>query len=113
MPLPKSPPARFPESHAGAVGNPPYASLQPVLPNRAEVFSVQNSARQSLLLFHFVSAELLLAQVPQLRRNACGRVMRKHGKLVERQPGVALACAEHDVTQHVALCDVMLSASQC
>src|SRR5215467_13340921 len=39
----------------------------------------------------------------QLCGNAGWRVMRQLGQFVERQPSLALACAEHYVAQHVTL----------
>src|SRR5215469_14190088 len=94
---------RSPLSRIPPTQNLAYSALQPVFPNRAEVFAAQQPAGRALPLRHLVAAKLLFAKVPQLRRNAGLRVMRELGDFIERQPGVALAGAEHHVAQHVAL----------
>lgn len=77
--------------------SPVRSALQPILPNRAEIFAAQNPAGYALLLLHLVSAKFRFAQMPQLRGDAGRRVMRELGEFLERQRGVALAGAEHHV----------------
>lgn len=62
------------------------------VPLRAERFLRQAT------LFHDEPAVFRLAQVLQLRRNACRRVVRELRQLIERQPRLALPRAEHHVS---------------
>jgi hypothetical protein len=82
---------------------PANANPQLILPNCSEVFAAQNLAGRALPLAHLESAKLRLAQMAQLRRNACLRVMREMGELVKRQPGAKMAGAQQDHAKHVAL----------
>src|SRR6266568_1965233 len=82
---------------------PAYCALELILPDRSEVFSAQELAHGARPFLHHESAVLRLAQMPQLRGNACRRVMRQLGQFVQREPRFALPRAQHHVAKHVAL----------
>src|SRR5712664_2311316 len=99
------PPQNLRSSAASASSHhvPANRATELVFPHCSKVFAAQHRADYARPLLHNEPAVLRLSQVPQLRGNACRRVVRQFREFVQRQPRFALPRAQHYVAKHVAL----------